>query len=358
MRIVMHVDFDSFYASLEEQRKPEIKGKAVIICMYSGRGESGAVATANYKARELGIKSAMPIAFAKRRTNSDTIFLPVDLEYYRSISSQIMDVMESYADSFKQASIDEAYIDVSSCESFTEAEKIAKQIKDDIKSNFGITCSIGIGPNKLVAKMASRAKKPDGLTVVKQEDVKNFFSSLSVDKIHGIGGKTTTVLAEMGIETIEDLAKADVAKLELSFGKNKAKLLKEKALGIDESPVAEQAIKQMSRIGTLQEDTSDFNEIYKKVEQLATEMHKKIIKRKIYFRTVSIIIIGANIEMATRGKTIQATNKLEDILDNAKILLKEYLNQDSGKVRRAGIRISNLVTEEQKENSGLYKFFK
>ncbi len=347
MRIILHIDLDSFYASLEEQRKPELRGKAVVICMFSGRGESGAIATANYKARELGIKAGMPIVFAKR-LGADAIFLPADLEYYRSESAKIMEIFQGYADNFQQVSIDEAYLDVSSCGSFEQAEEIAMKIKSDIR-RMELTCSVGIAPNKLVAKMASRFKKPDGLTVVEEKEVRKFLNPMPVEKLHGIGGKTAEALGEMGIKTSEELAKADLKKLESVFGKNKAKLLKEKAEGVDDSPVTGQLAKQLSRIGTLKKDTADFTEIYGKIEQLAGEMHKKILKRKVLFRTVSIIIIGANLEMQTKSKTINETNKLEDILEIARALLREFLDESDNKVRRAGIRVSNLVYEEQKE---------
>lgn len=354
MRIILHVDLDSFYASLEEQRKPEIKGKPVVVCMFSGRSsESGAVATANYKAREMGIKAGMPIAFAKRMAGSDAVFLPADLEYYRAESAKIMEIMESHADSFQQVSIDEAYLDVSSCGSYEKAEKIAKEIKNEIQTQFGLTCSVGVAPNKLVAKMASRFRKPDGLTVVEQKDIEAFLSPMPVEKLHGIGRKTAAALAEMGINSVRELAEADVSQLEKIFGRNKAQMLHEKASGIDNSPVTEQAAKQFSRIGTLKRDAKDFGEIYEKIEQLAAEMHGKIIKRGVYFKTVSIIIIDSSLGMQTRSRTLQKTNKLEDILGCARELLKEFLAENETAVRRVGIRVSNLVYEgeEAKEKS-------
>ncbi len=364
MRIIIHADLDSFYASLEEQRKDEIKGKPIVICMFSGRSQdSGAVATANYKARALGIKAGMPIVFAKRRANSDTVFLPADLEYYRSESAKIMEVFESYADSFQQVSIDEAYLDVSSCDSLDGAEQKANEIKEEIRKEFGMTCSIGIAPNKLVAKMASRFRKPDGLTIVEEKDVKGFLASLAVDKLHGVGGKTVEALAALGIKAVSELAECTLEKLERTLGKNKARLLKDKALGIDDSPVTGQVAKQMSRIGTLKDDTKDFSAIYEKIDQLSREMHKKIVKNKTYFRTVSIIIIASDLEAFTRGKTIEKTNKLEDVLDSAKELLKDFLDEHDVMVRRAGIRVSNLVYENGAEKTaerkeGLQRFLK
>lgn len=353
----MHADLDSFYASLEEQRKPGIKGRPVVICMFSGRGsDSGAVATANYRARELGIKAGMPIVLAKRRAGGDAVFLPADLEYYRGESAKIMAVFEGYADSFQQVSIDEAYLDVSSCGSLEEAGRKAGEMKEEIKRDFGITCSIGISVNKLVAKMASRFRKPDGLTIVEESDIEGFLSPMTVDRLHGIGGKTAVALAALGINKVGELAACPMENLEEMLGINKARLLKDKALGVDDSPVSGQAAKQLSRISTLKEDSSDFDVIYEKIGRLAREMHTKIMKNGMYFRTVSIIVISAGMEMQTRSRTVKETNRLGDILEVAQGLLKEFLAGNNVMVRRAGIRVSNLIyagqaKKERKERS-------
>lgn len=353
MRIIMHVDFDSFYASLEERRKPEIKGMPVVICMYSGRSaESGAVATASYSARALGIRAGMPIAAAKIKAGGESVFLPADMEYYRAESGKIMDILEGYAGSFQQASIDEAYLDVSSCGSYGAAEKIAEEIKKAVSESFSITCSIGIGPSRLVAKMASGHKKPDGLTIVEEKGVKKFIFPLPVRKLHGVGGKTAAILESAGVKTAEDIAGCSLKKLEELLGKNRARLLKEKAEGVDDSPVAGQAAKQISRIATLKADTGRFDDIYERLSQLAAEMHRKIEKNGIKFRTVSVIIISPDLEMRTRSRTIQATGRLEDIVESSRQLLKEFVRE--GMVaRRAGIRVSNLVSGKER---GLHRF--
>jgi len=347
-RAILHVDLDSFYASVEELRRPEIRDKPVVTCAYSGRTEdSGAVSSANYRARELGIRSGMPIAFAKRLAkDNEVVFLPQDLEHYRSVSGRIMDLLEGEAEAFQQVSVDEAYLDITqSAEgNWKKAEGIARELKSKIKEQEKLTCSIGVGPNKLVAKIASKHKKPDGLTVITESEVGKFMEPLPVSKIHGIGEKTEEVLAQMGVKTGGDLARSDFNALAEKFGKNKAKLLQEKARGIDESPVHEQEAKQVSRIGTLKEDTRDLDEIFGKVKQLATDLKKKIKEKDISFRTISVIAIDTTLETQTRSETVSQTDDLDTVIETARRLLKKFLEENPDrKLRRVGIRVSNLT---------------
>ncbi|MDY6959714.1 MAG: DNA polymerase IV, partial [Halobacteriota archaeon] len=252
-RIILHVDLNSFYASLEESRDERIRGKAVVICIFSGRTEdSGAVSAANYKARELGIRSGMSIVNAKRlaKDSAEVVFLPADREYYQTVSERIMEILEAEADLMQQVSVDEAYLDISKrcSNSWDDAKRISEEIKERIKREEDLTCSIGIGPNKLIAKMASKHRKPDGLTVVKEDEVADFLGGSPVSKLHGVGNKTTRVLSDLGIETVFELARADFMELEGAFGRNKAKVLHDKALGIDDSPVEGKDARQISRI--------------------------------------------------------------------------------------------------------------
>src|SRR5579864_952021 len=170
-RTIIAVDLDYFYAQCEEVRDPSIRGKPVVICVFSGRTkESGAVSTANYVARGLGVKSGMPIALAKKILQKDpeSVFLPMDIEYYGEVSDRIMELIRSHGDKFEQASIDEAYLDVTnlSHSNYQEAGVIGRKIKTEISAKEGLTCSIGIAPNKLMAKMAVDSKKPDGFAMI------------------------------------------------------------------------------------------------------------------------------------------------------------------------------------------------
>jgi len=343
----MHVDLDSFYASLEENRDPAIKGKPVVICVYSGRSEeSGAVSTSNYKARAFGIKAGMPIVIAKRiAKGKDVVFLPVDMDYYREISERIMDLMEEESDTMEQVSIDEAYLDVTELTdgNWDKAIEIAKSIKEKISSQEELTASVGLSTNKFVAKIASDFQKPNGLTVVKEEEIINLLKYMPVSKLHGIGEKTTKALNDLGIQTAKDLSEYGLKELEEVFGKNKARLLHNKSLGIDDSPVEPREKKQLSRIGTLKEDTNDQNVIYEKIIELGKDMEIRILKNNVSFRTVSIITIDTELKTQTKSDTIPQTREIQKVINISKVLLEKYLKENPDKkLRRFGIRISNL----------------
>lgn len=363
MRIILLVDFDYYYAQLEEIENPEYKGKPLVICVYSGRSEdSGAVATCNYEARNLGIRSGMPISFAKKRANKDTTFLPTRRDYYKKISDEIMEVMRSFADSFEQVSIDEAYLDISSKGSYQEAAKTCREIKDKIKKHFNLTCSIGVGPNKLVAKMSAGLNKPDGLTITKKENFAEIFHKLKVKKLHGIGPKIEKLLEENKVKTIGDLANFDLNKLKKIIGENKGLLLHNRANGVDDDPVDEREKKQISRLTTLKEDSRDFEVIRQKIHELAKDVKKTLDKAGIKFKTVSIITINPEIQTRTRSRTLDGLeNSMETIQSVAEELLHEYLEEVDDDVRRIGVGVSNFDQKETKpkksKNQSLSKFF-
>ena len=194
-RIVFHVDFDYFFAQCEELRNPDLKTKPVAVCVFSDRGgDSGAIATANYLARKYGVKSGMPIRFAKKRLESvkDAVFLPTDFEYYSEISQNAMNVMKEFADIFEYVGRDEAYLDVSKRTegSFVNAAHLAQQLKNAIRHSVKLSCTVGVSSNKLVSKIASDFKKPDGLTIVPPDNIEAFLDPLPIRSIPGIGKKT------------------------------------------------------------------------------------------------------------------------------------------------------------------------
>ena len=364
-RIILQLDLDSFYASAEEVRNPELKGKPVVVCVFSGRTQdSGAVATSNYLAREAGIKAGMYIARAKQIAAKETIFLPTDMEYYKEVSERIMDIIRSYSDKFEQRSIDEAYLDLTGkIKSFEEGAKLAEDLKKEVLGKEGITCSIGIGPNKLVAKMASKVKKPDGLTIIKLEEVKNFLNQLPVKKLFGIGPKSLEFFEKIGIKTIEDLGKTDVKILVEQFGDKKGKEIWEHANGIDNSEVEETERQQLSKIGTLKQDSSDLDFICEKLFELADELKIKIEKEGKKFKSVSILAILNNLETHTKSRSLENfTDDIEVVKTEAKNLIKEFLEKNPGKkLRRCGVRVSNFQgknTTEEKKQKNLFSFGK
>ncbi len=227
MRIIGHLDMDAFFAAVEERDRPELKGLPLVVGADPAGGQGrGVVSTANYKAREYGIHSALPISrawklseAARRRGRPAAVFVRVNYRRYSQVSERIMALLREFAPVVEEAGIDEAYFDLSFAGSYERAAEICRQIKGQIKSREGLTASVGIGPNKLVAKIASDFKKPDGLTVVTEEEAEDFLAPLAVRKIPGIGPKTEKFLAPRGIKTVQDLKRFSAPELQEIFGK-------------------------------------------------------------------------------------------------------------------------------------------
>ncbi|RLG72270.1 MAG: DNA polymerase IV [Methanobacteriota archaeon] len=340
-RIILHVDMDHFFTAVEEREHPEYAGKPVVVGAdpKAGRGR-GVVSTCNYKARAYGLRSGMPISRAWKLC-PEAVYLPVNMPLYKKVSDRIMEILRRYADKFEQCGIDEAFLDVSSVGSFGKARKIAEKIKKEVFEREKLTCSIGVGPNKLVAKMASDAKKPDGLTVVKEEDVKGFLSPMPVGKLWGIGKKTEQKLNEMGIRTIGQLASADSEKLAV-FGVwgERFRLL---ANGIDNREVEERKeVKSMSREHTFEEDTSDEDLILETLYGLCGKLCKALENSNLFCGTITTKIRYENFETHTHSKTLPlATNSLDEIRRISTNLLKPFL-VSGRRVRLVGVKLSNF----------------
>jgi len=351
-RIVMLVDMDYFFAQCEELRNPAISGKPVVVCVFSGRSEeSGAVSTANYVARGYGVKSGMPIYLAKRKLeNVDAAFLPVDEKYYEEISGEVMNIFRKHADRFEQAGVDEAFLDVTQKMGgrFQEARQLAVRMKDELKTQLKLTCSIGVGPNKLVAKIAADEKKPDGLTIIEPERVKEFLSPLNVERLLGVGTKTREKMQSLGINIIRELAQCDTQKLNDIFGRTMGIYFHNAALGIDDEPVQERSeVESFSRIATLKQDSRDLSFIMETAGRLCSEIHGTIVNEKMSFKTVSIIAILRDLSTHTRSKTLEnPTNSLEVLNRSAKELLEKFFNETEGESRRVGVKVSNLSKEQ------------
>ncbi|MEI7424707.1 MAG: DNA polymerase IV, partial [Candidatus Staskawiczbacteria bacterium] len=215
LRIIAHLDMDAFFASVEEAITPSFKGKPIVVGTEPDNGNArGVVSTANYKAREYGIHSAMPISIAwrlseeaKKQGKEGVIFLPVDFELYNKSSRNILQIIKRYSDNIEQGSIDEFYFDLSFAKTFKKAEVICKKIKKEIKEKEKITCSVGIGPNKLIAKIAAGINKPDGMLLIKEKEILNFLNPMNVRALPGVGPKTSEAFYKQGINTVEDLNK-------------------------------------------------------------------------------------------------------------------------------------------------------
>lgn len=349
-RIIFHVDMDHFFTAVEEKEHPEFKGKPVIVGAdpKGGKGR-GVVSTCNYEARKFGVRSGMPISRAWKLC-PEAVYLPVNYALYTEVSNRIMEVLRKYAEKFEQWGIDEAFLDVSSrVKDHTEAERLARQIKREIYEKEGLTCSIGIGPNKLVAKIASDFQKPNGLTVVKAGDVEKFLAPLPVRKLLWVGRKTEQKLKAMGIRTIGDLANYDPTVLTENFGIMGTQLYL-MAHGIDGSEVEEKGrIKSISREKTFEKDTADFELVLKTLQKLVEEVHEDVLEHKLYFKTVTVKVRYENFETHTHSKTLSfMTKRMEDLKKTARELLQAYLRPDR-KIRLIGVRVSNFVSGERQK---------
>ena len=347
-RIIFHVDMDQFFAAVEERERPEIRGKLVVVGADPKEGKGrGVVSTCNYEARKYGVKSGMPITRAWQLC-PDAVYLPVNYRLYQKVSARIMAILQGYADKFERWGLDEAFLDVTSrVKNFEEAQKRAHKIKKEIYEKERLTCSIGVGSNKLVAKIGSDFKKPGGLTVVKGEDAKAFLSPLGVRKLLWVGRKTENRLNIMGINSIGDLANYDASVLAEKFGTVGTQLYL-MAQGIDNSEVQEHwERKSMSREITFEEDTFDYSLIFDTMDALSKDLHQELIASNFTFKTTTVKIRYENFETHTHSKTFPFfTDRLKDIQKNAKDLVQDYLRPNR-KIRLIGVRLSNLFSTKK-----------
>lgn len=348
-RIVFHIDFDYFFAQCEEIRKPDLKTRPVAVCVYSDRGgDSGAIATANYLARKYGVKSGMPIKFAKKKLEEvpEAVFLPTDFDYYTEVSDSAMNIIRSFADIFEYVGRDEAYLDVTKrVESdFKRAAHLAQQLKNALRSTVKLSSTIGVSENKLISKIASDYKKPDGLTVVEPENVESFLDPLPIRSIPGIGKKSEEKFSEMNLETISQLRNVDVFTLNGLFGRKVGTYIYNAARGIDNEPVSPRHDPvQYSRIITLKQDSKDFAFLANDLEKLCDDLYQSIVKDGILFKSVGIQFVNSDLSNRTKSRTLRNhTSSLDELKKTAIQLLKESLEDQSLLIRRLGVRVSDF----------------
>jgi DNA polymerase IV (archaeal DinB-like DNA polymerase) len=345
----MHVDLDYFYAQCEENKNPDVRGKPVVVCVYSGRTEdSGVVSTSNYLARKYEVKAGISIARAKKLLESSgAIFFPMNRPLYEQVSEGVMEILREHADAFEKVGIDEAYLEVSTRTKgkFDQAENIANEIKRQILTEEQITCSIGIAPNKLVAKIASDERKPDGLTVVKPDELQSFLSELPAARIPGVGKKVEDKLGQMQVKTIAQLSTISPLLLIETFGKNLGGFLFQASRGEDDDPVKErEQPTQLSRIATLKRNTRDLQEMLPLIGELANAATTKLKEGNLTCKSVAIIAILNDLSVHTKSKTLeQPTADEKTVVNAAQELMKEFLESTPNAiVRRTGVKVSTL----------------
>lgn len=343
-RIVMLVDMNSFFASIEQACNPNLKGKPVLI----GGSESGkgVVAAASYESRVFGIKSGMSMRDALRVCPT-AIVVAGDLEKYEDIARQVFRICMDYTDMLEIYSIDECFLDVSkTADHFGGAVNIAKKIKARIKNHLRLTCSIGISVNKMLAKLASGMQKPDGLVEIKQSEIPVLLENMPVSKLHGIGNRLSNRLAKFGITTAGNLGRVSVQRLRKEFG-IVGEYLHFMGLGIDESPVVpyyeRPDAKSVGHCYTLESSTRDSDIIHRQLLRLSEMVGWRLREDNYAGRTITLTLRYADFHTFTRQHTI--SNYIDDGYDiyNAArfILSKEYDN--SQLIRLIGVSVSNLV---------------
>src|SRR6266550_3188876 len=351
-RVIFHVDLNAFYVSVEVRDNPSLKGLPVVVGADPEGGKArGVVMTCSYEARKRGLKSGMPISTAYRLAPNAVYLEPTKerWERYAEISGQVMDLLRRHADKFEQTGIDEAFLDVSDrARNLEEAKELAKAVKKDIRDSLGITCSIGVAPNKSLAKIASDRQKPDGLTVVPFDDPKGFLAPLPVAVIPGVGPKTQAFLKARGILTIGELQKMSGEELMRWFGKTGVWLWgviqAEERLAVFERDM----LKSMSVERTFDEDAEDFERVYAQVDVEVRELAERVRDANMKFKVVGIKIRFKGFQTFTREATLAGFTDSEEALRNeARHLLKEFEHKKRP-VRLVGVRVSGLKREKEK----------
>ncbi len=344
-RVIMHVDMNAFFASVEQQTRPELRGKPIAV---TGSGRT-VITTASYEARACGVKTGMN-TWQARQQCPQIIFVIGNNRKYTHTSSQIMKIMADFTPQLEVFSIDEAFLDVTgSLAMFGSAPRIAYLIKEQIRQRFGLTCSIGIAPNKLLAKLASEMRKPDGLTIIEPEQIRQVLERLPIKELCGIGRKTERQLNLLGIQTCGELGRFPVAILRRKFG-IVGDQLSRMGQGRDDSPVipaAEAAeVKSVGHSMTLERDISARQEILKYLLQLAEMVGRRARRYGVAGKTVHLTIRYADFTTFGRQQSrINATNSSEEIYQEAVRILDSFTLEQP--VRLLGVRITNLCHQSE-----------
>ncbi len=347
-RIILHVDMDSFFASVEVREHPEYAGRPVIVGADPKQGLGrGVVSTCSYEARKFGIHSAMPISHAYQRC-PDAVYIRPHFELYERASEAVMKILRKYSPVFEQVSIDEAYLDVSHLPDFSAARKTAQEIKDEIRKEEGLACSIGIASGRTLAKIASDRSKPDGLLVVTPDEAASFLAPLAVEKIPGIGRKSARMLHEMGITTIGELARADIQVLIARFGRS-AVVMRDLARGVDRTGLRiRETSRSVSRELTYEQDTRDVTALQKTLDAMAEDLTETLSAEGMVAKTVTVKIRYQGFETRTKSRSFEKPRAdRAAIRAMAHQLFTELY--DGRLVRLIGLKLSVLQTSDRRQ---------
>src|SRR5512133_166580 len=338
--IVMHVDMDAFYASVELRRRPELRGKAVIV----GGSPRGVVLSATYEARAKGVRSGMSSTEA-RRLAPKASFLAPDFDSYAAVSKAIVAVFRSVAAVVESASIDEAFLDLTGAvRMFGSPVEIGEYVRAVVSDEQQITCSVGIGPTKFLAKVASRAAKPDGLVEVLPDRVVAFLHPLPVEAMWGVGNVTAQKLHRLGIFTVGDLAHTPRATLRPAFGPHASGMLSGLAWGRDRRRVTpmepEHSVGSQETFGR---DTDDPDTVRRELLRMADRTARRMRKQRMLGRTISITVRFADFTELTRSTTMPTATDVTDEIYAQALQLYERLGVGRARIRRVGVRVEQLI---------------
>lgn len=346
-RVILHVDMNAFYCSVHEAENPEAYRNRPTAVAGSVELRKGVIVTCSYTARKMGISTGMTVSQGLKKC-PELIVIQPDFHLYRKYSRAFMDIAYEYTPLLQAVSIDECYLDITGSKQFGTPLEIANEIQQRIKHELGLPCSIGIAPNKLLAKMASDMKKPNGLTVLRIRDVPGLLWDKPCGNLFGIGKKTAEKLKQMRIYTIGQLAAADERKLIERFGVAGA-WMKRAANGIDDSPVSEER-EQNKSIGhttTLPHDVSRMEEVQRILLNIADQVARRLRRQKLMAQTIQITIRTPDMKTITRSQSLgTVTEQAEEIYREACELYRRHFREDKP-VRLLGITLQNLVPKEE-----------
>lgn len=337
-RWIMHVDMDAFFASVEQRDDPALQGKPVIVC---GKSRRSVVATASYEARAFGVHSAMPLSQAKRLCPHGCFIAP-HFEAYREASDAIHQIILHYADTYEPISLDEAFLDISGMGSqHPTLGSIGRAIKEEIRCAVHLTASVGIAPNKFLAKMASDMNKPDGLCIIPYGREQEVLAPLPVRRLWGVGSVTEKKLLAAGFRTIADIQEAAPEKLSALLG-NQGPLLKALSLGIDEHPIiSSRQVKSIGDESTYEYDLTDRPTIDREIAIHSDIVAQRLRRHDLAARTISLKIRFASFKTIMRSLSLEEGTNLQETIDSACQTLLSRIPLTEG-IRLIGVTASNL----------------
>lgn len=338
---ILHIDMDAFFASVEVLDRPEVAGKPAVVAHDSPRS---VVTSATYEARALGIRSAMPLVTAKRLC-PDVIVLEPHFEKYRAYSKKVMSIFYDFTPVVEQLSIDEAFLDVSGAQKiFGTPEQIAQQIKDRVRDETGLPCSVGVASTKFVAKLASTKSKPNGLLVIPEEETLAFLHPLPIEAIWGVGKKTAEVLHKRGLHTVADIAQSPPASLISALGQAAGTHLYELSWARDPRPVSTQrAEKSIGKEHTFNEDVTDAEKLKATLLFQADHVGAQLRKAQLEARTIGLKVTFSDFESLTRSRTLPEATSVGREIHKVVCELLDELKTGGRAIRLIGVRAASLV---------------